>query len=306
MEYRRKTVSYAKWGYIFLIPFFLVYIVFSLIPLVSTFYYSFFEYYRSGLTQVGPNFVGLANFKAIFESDLLKYMANTGIIWIIGFIPQIAVSLLLAVWFTDSRLKLKATGFFKSVVYMPNLIMAAAVAMLFFALFSDSGPVNNILVNLGILEEPFRFFTSTWGTRLLIAAMNFIMWFGNTTILFMAGIMGIDTALFEAAEIDGAKPWKIFTHITIPSIRPILVYVIITSMIGGIQMFDLPQVLTNAKGTPDRTTLTLIMFLNNHLFSKNYGMAGALSVILFITTAIISSIQFGIMSKGLFQSKGGK
>src|SRR5690554_1246138 len=103
MEYRRKTVSYAKWGYIFLIPFFLVYIVFSLIPLVSTFYYSFFEYYRSGLTQVGPNFVGLANFKAIFESDLLKYMANTGIIWIIGFIPQIAVSLLLAVWFTDSR-----------------------------------------------------------------------------------------------------------------------------------------------------------------------------------------------------------
>ncbi len=306
MEYKRKTVSYAKWGYIFLIPFFLVYIIFSLIPLLSTFYYSFFEYYMSGLKQIGPTFVGLANFRAIFESDLLKYMANTGIMWIIGFIPQIAVSLLLAVWFTDSRLKLKATGFFKSVVYLPNLIMAAAVAMLFFTLFSDSGPVNNILINLGMIEGPYRFLTYTWSTRLLIAAMNFIMWFGNTTILLMAGIMGIDTALFEAAEIDGAKSWKIFTHITIPSIRPILIYVIITSMIGGIQMFDLPQVLTNGKGTPDRTTMTIIMFLNNHLFSKNYGMAGALSVILFVITAIISSVQFSIMSKGMFQSKGGK
>lgn len=260
----------------------------------------------SGLKQIGPTFVGLANFRAIFESDLLKYMANTGIMWIIGFIPQIAVSLLLAVWFTDSRLKLKATGFFKSVVYLPNLIMAAAVAMLFFTLFSDSGPVNNILINLGMIEGPYRFLTYTWSTRLLIAAMNFIMWFGNTTILLMAGIMGIDTALFEAAEIDGAKSWKIFTHITIPSIRPILIYVIITSMIGGIQMFDLPQVLTNGKGTPDRTTMTIIMFLNNHLFSKNYGMAGALSVILFVITAIISSVQFSIMSKGMFQSKGGK
>ena len=306
MEYKRKTVSYAKWGYIFLIPFFLVYIIFSLIPLLSTFYYSFFEYYMSGLKQIGPTFVGLANFRAIFESDLLKYMANTGIMWIIGFIPQIAVSLLLAVWFTDSRLKLKATGFFKSVVYLPNLIMAAAVAMLFFTLFSDSGPVNNILINLGMIEGPYRFLTYTWSTRLLIAAMNFIMWFGNTTILLMAGIMGIDTALFEAAEIDGAKSWKIFTHITIPSIRPILIYVIITSMIGGIQMFDLPQVLTNGKGAPDRTTMTMIMFLNNHLFSKNYGMAGALSVILFVITAIISSVQFSIMSKGMFQSKGGK
>lgn len=306
MEYKRKTVSYAKWGYIFLIPFFLVYIIFSLIPLLSTFYYSFFEYYMSGLKQIGPTFVGLANFRAIFESDLLKYMANTGIMWIIGFIPQIAVSLLLAVWFTDSRLKLKATGFFKSVVYLPNLIMAAAVAMLFFTLFSDSGPVNNILINLGMIEGPYRFLTYTWSTRLLIAAMNFIMWFGNTTILLMAGIMGIDTALFEAAEIDGAKSWKIFTHITIPSIRPILIYVIITSMIGGIQMFDLPQVLTNGKGAPDRTTMTIIMFLNNHLFSKNYGMAGALSVILFVITAIISSVQFSIMSKGMFQSKGGK
>lgn len=303
---KRKTVSYAKWGYIFLIPFFAVYIIFSFIPLVSTFYYSFFENYMSGLKQIGPNFVGLENYKAILNGDLLKYINNTVMIWLMGFIPQILLSLLLAIWFTDLRLRLKATGFFKTVIYMPNLIMAAAFSMLFYTMFADSGPVNSILVNLGILDRPFRFMTSVWATRGLIAGMNFLMWFGNTTILLMAAIMGIDGALFEAAAIDGAKSWNIFTNITIPTIKPILIYVVITSMIGGIQMFDIPQIFTNGKGTPDRSSMTLIMYLNNHLFSKNYGMAGALSVILFLITSILSIAVFTSMTKGITKKRGGK
>ena len=117
--------------------------------------------------------------------------------------------------------------------------------------------------------------------------MNFLMWFGNTTILLMAAVMGISPSLFEAAELDGCTPRQTFFRITLPMIRPILVYVLITSMIGGLQMFDVPQILTNGKGTPDRTSMTLIMYLNNHLFSKNYGMAGAVSVILFIICAIL-------------------
>ena len=303
---KHKSVSYAKWGYIFLIPFFAVYIIFSFIPLVSTFYYSFFENYRSGLMQIGPNFVGLENYKVILSGDLLKYISNTLIMWVMGFIPQILLSLLLAIWFTDFRLRLKATGFFKTIIYMPNLIMATAFSMLFFALFADRGPINNILLDLGILNTPFRFLTSVWATRGLISGMNFLMWFGNTTIVLMAGIMGIDKALFEAAAIDGAKSWKIFTHITIPTIKPILIYVIITSMIGGVQMFDIPQILTNGKGTPDRSSMTIIMFLNNHLFSKNYGLAGALSVILFILTSILSIAVFTSTTKGIVMKKGGK
>jgi multiple sugar transport system permease protein len=260
----------------------------------------------SGLTQVGPRFVGFDNFRAILNADLLQYTENTLIMWLIGFVPQIILSLLLAVWFTDLRLRLRATSLFKTVIYMPNLIMAAAFSMLFFALFSDGGPVNNILVEMGILQEPFRFMTSVWATRGLVAGMNFLMWFGNTTILLMAAIMGIDSALFEAAAIDGATSWKIFTKITIPTIRPIMLYVWITSMIGGIQMFDVPQILTNGKGTPDRSTMTLIMYLNNHLFSKNYGMAGALSVVLFIFTSILSIAVFVVMTKSMSQKKGGK
>ena len=124
--------------------------------------------------------------------------------------------------------------------------------------------------------------------------MNCLMWFGNTTILLMAGMMGIDTNLFEAAEVDGATSTQVFFKITLPLLRPILVYVIITSLIGGLQLFDVPQLLTNGTGDPMRSPMTLIMFLNKHLFSKNYGMAGALSVVLFIMTGILSLIVFKV------------
>ena len=110
----------------------------------------------------------------------------------------------------------------------------------------------------------------------------------------MAGMMGIDTSLFEAAEVDGATSGQIFFKITLPLLRPILVYVLVTSLLGGLQLFDVPQILTNGTGDPVRSTMTMIMYLNRHLFSKNYGMAGALSVVLFIITAILSLVVFKV------------
>ena len=293
-----KVVSYNKWGYIFLIPFVVVYLIFQLVPLASTIYNSLFENYRSGLTQVGPNFVGFANFAKLFTSgDIWIYLKNTMIMWILGFVPQILVSLLLGAWFSDPSLRLKGQRFFKTVIYLPNLIMASAFAMLFFTLFADSGPINSILIRVGLLHSPFKFMSNIWSVRFLVAFMNFLMWFGNTTILLMAGMMGIDTALFEAASVDGATSTQVFFRVTLPLLRPILLYVMITSLIGGLQMFDVPQILTNGTGDPARTSMTLIMYLNKHLFSKNYGMGGALSVLLFIVTGILSLIVFRINSR---------
>ena len=108
----------------------------------------------------------------------------------------------------------------------------------------------------------------------------------------MAAIMGISPEIFEAAELDGCGSVKRFFSITLPLIRPILAYTLITSIIGGLQMFDVPQILTNGQGSPDRTSMTLIMFLNNHLKSRNYGMAGALSVFLFIVSGILCFIVY--------------
>ena len=294
---KRKSISYSKWGYIFLIPFFATFIVFTLIPLANTFYNSFFENYTKGLEDVGPNFIGFQNYVRIFTKENLgKYLGNTVIMWVLGFVPQIVVSLLLAVWFTDLNLKIKGQGFFKTVIYMPNLIMASSFAMLFFVLFSDAGPVNSLLETLGIGK--YRFLTYAPGTRGLVALMNFMMWFGNTTILLMSGVMGIDTALYEASQIDGANGWQTFWRITIPLLRPIMAYTLITSMIGGLQMFDVPQILTKGSGTPNRMSMTVIMKLNNYLgTSYNYGMGGALSVILFVITAILSLFVFRALTR---------
>lgn len=289
---KRKYLSYAKWGYIFIIPFFLSFFIFSLIPLVDTIRYSFYEYYRSGIKEIGPNFVGLENYRSLLESDLLKYAGNTLILWLIGFVPQIVIALLLANWFTDMRLKIRGKQFFKVVIYLPNLIMASAFAMLFFALFSNSGPINSILMSLGITDAPIDFMGTTFGTRALIGLMNFLMWFGNTTIILMAAIMGVDPGLYEAAQLDGASSTTMFWRITIPLIRPLLVYTLITSLIGGLQMFDVPQVLTNGKGDPNGSTNTIIMYLNQHLYSKNYGTAGAISVLMFLLCAVLCVIIY--------------
>ena len=298
MKKKSKAVRYNKWGYIFLLPFIIVYVIFQLIPMVTTIYNSFFENYLSGLTQIGPNFVGLANYKKLFsDGDIWVYAKNTMVMWIMCFIPQIFLSLLLGAWFSDVSLKLKGQRFFKTVMYLPNLIMASAFAMLFYAIFADQGPINNMLNSMGL--PTYRFLAEVAGARGLIALMNFLMWFGNTTIILMAAIMGVDPCLFEAARIDGANSRQIFGKITLPLIKPILAYTLITSLIGGIQMFDVPQILTNGNGNPDRTSMTAIMYLNKHLYSKNYGMAGALSVILFIITAVLSIFVFKYVTKDM-------
>ena len=299
-----RGISYAKWGYLFILPFFTAYILFTLIPQLMTFWNSLFMNYRDGLTQVGPKFVGLDNYVKLFSPDnsgsigMLRYFANTMVLWLMGAVPQILTALLLAVFFTSYRLNIRGQQFFKTVIYMPNLIMASAFSMLFFTLFSPVGPVNQVLIASGFADKAIDFLNIKISVRVLISLMNFLMWFGNTTILLMAGIQGIDQSLFEAAESDGANSVQVFFRVTLPLLSPILVYTIITAMIGGLQMFDVPQVLTNGKGTPDRASMTMVMYLNNYLkTSRNYGMAGAVSVVLFIVSAALSLFVYNTLSK---------
>lgn len=298
---RHKMVSYSKYGYIFLVPFFVIFALFSLYPLIQTIIFSFTEYYygNGGILKVGPRFNGFDNYATLLADPdispyIWKYFGNTMIIWICGFIPQIIVSLLLAIWFTDARLKLKFGGFFKAVMYMPNLVMASAFGMLFLMLFSLTGPVNQILEAAGI--SPVKFLESAGWNRGIIAFINWLMWFGNTTILLMSGIMGIDESIFESARLDGSSGTKTFWHITFPLLLPIFVYVLITSLIGGIQLFDVAQIFTASKGGPDQSAMTIMMYLYRLITSsKNYGLAGAVSVLLFLLTCVLSIIIFKVM-----------
>ena len=149
----------------------------------------------------------------------------------------------------------------------------------------------------GILDASFDFFSNRITVRGLVAFMNFLMWFGNTTIVLMAGIMGIDQSLFESATIDGANPVQVFFRVTFPLLMPIFVYCLITAMIGGIQMFDVPQVLTKGDGLPNGMSRTLVMYLNSYFgTNRDYGMAGALSVYIFVMTSVLGFFVYRRLS----------
>ncbi len=303
---RKSKINYNKWGLRFVMPFIVIYVVFSLIPLLSTFVYSFFEYYfrYGGLEKVGPNFTFLDNYVKVFsEGKFFVYLGNTLIMWIMGFVPQLVVSLLLALWFTSTRLNIKGQGTYKTVMYMPNLVMASAFSLLFLRLFSNNGPVTNMLFNSGLLNESFSFVDRVWPTRGLIAFMNFLMWFGNTTILLMAGIMGIDQTVIESAQVDGANSFQTFSKIILPLLKPILLFVMITSLVGGVQMFDLPTIFTSATGGPKQGAMTIMMYISDLLsISKQYGLAGAVSTVLFVITATISLTFFYFFNKDEIKS----
>lgn len=294
---KKKSFSYAKYGYLFSIPFIVVYAIFSLYPTINTALLAFSD--AKGVQSLTSwNFLPLEdlfkNFKVIFKTPLfLKSIQNTLILWVVNFIPQIALALLLTAWFTSRRDKLRGQGFFKVVFYMPNIITAASIAMLFNKLFAyPTGPVNSLLQSLGLIDEPVNFLLSGGTTRGIISFIQFWMWYGSTMIVLISGVLGISPDLFEAAELDGATNSQMFWKITIPNMKTIILYTLITSMIGGLNMYDVPQLFN--KGNPANSTLTVNMFIYNQAYSGSfmYARAAAASMVMFVITAILSLFVF--------------
>ena len=245
--------------------------------------------------------MGIALQKAISlvvsaDAELLNILRVTAQMSLKSSLIALLLGVPLGIWLGDNRFPGRGVLLVlnRTLMGMPPVVCG----LLFYMLFSNVGPINQILTQLGWIDAPIDFFNIRFTVRGLICLMNFLMWFGNTTILLMAGIMGIDQSLFEAANIDGATSLQVFFKVTLPLLMPILVYTVITALIGGLQMFDVPQVLTNALGTPNRTSTTLVMYLNNYLkTSKNYGMSGAISVVIFVITGLLSLVVFKSLTK---------
>ena len=294
---KNKSFSYAKSGYLFSIPFVVVYAIFSLYPTINTALLGFTNAKgMTGLTdweflEWGSLF---KNFQQVLKNPIfIKSLKNTIILWVVNFIPQISLALILTAWFTSRRNELKGQGLMKVIFYMPNIITAASIALLFNKLFAyPVGPVNSLLQSLGILDAPTDFLTSSSSTRGIISFIQFWMWYGHTMIILISGVLGINPELYEAAELDGASGSQMFWKITIPNLKTILLYTMITSMIGGLNMYDIPQLFN--KGNPANSTLTTNMYIYNQAFSGSYmyARAAAASMIMFIIIAIASIFVF--------------
>nr|WP_321306194.1 sugar ABC transporter permease [uncultured Sphaerochaeta sp.] len=282
------------WGYIFITPFFLTFIIFNLYPILYTFQLSFQQW--DGFRQA--QYLGLANWERLFkDGTFLLTLFNTLFIWIMDFIPQLGTALLLAMIFTFFRIK--GMGFLRAVYYLPNLITAASIGLLFNLLLNgDKAPINQLLVSLHIPNAPFAFFKNGILAQLVASYILWWMWFGYTTVIVMAGVTSIDPCLYEAAELDGATKVQTFFKITIPLIRPTMVYLTITSIIGGMQIFDVPSTLTNISGDPQKALLTTSMYVYNQGFRNNsFGYASSLSVALFLIIAILSFVSLKTIQK---------
>lgn len=295
-----KNDKYAHYGYLFILPFFVVMAIFIIYPILNTFYLSFTKW--EGAT-VAPKWIGLQNYKRLIEDItsgglFLKSIKNTWILWICNAIPQFVGALALAVLLTDRHNKIKGKELFRAIFYLPNLITMASVGALFyFMLGYPSGTLNDVLTSLHILKEPFYFLQSVWATRLSVSTILTWMWFGYTMIIFIAGIKGIPEELFEAATVDGATKWQVFKSITLPQLRPIMTYQVVTSIIGGLSMYDIPQVLTDGTGAPLNSVTTMVMHIYKHGFTNyNLGYASTVAMGLFLHIFIVVAIAIRLIN----------
>lgn len=274
------------YGYIFIAPFIIAFLTFGLYPIVNTFYLSFTD---ATLMSKSYEVVGLKNFQVLFATPtFMNAIKNTWLIWLLNFIPQIGVALLLSVWFTSVRLRIKGVGFWRAIYFLPNLLMPASIAALFFSLFGYYGPVNQFMVRMGLLPEAMQFLQDATVARGLVIFIQWWMWFGPTIILLMAGMTSIPLSLYESAMIDGATERQMFMYITVPLLKPILVYIFITSLVGGMQLFDIPFLLTDGRGGPSGSIMTnnILMYLKFASSKGHIGSASAVGVLVFVMTCV--------------------
>ncbi len=289
-------MSYARYGYLFALPFIIIFLIFTLYPTIYTFVLGFTDAHGVGnetnfLEAPFDNFRRILNNKTFMTS-----LRNTVVIWIMNFIPQITLAMVLTAWFTARRITVKGQGFFKVLFYMPNIITAATIAILFNALFGyPTGPINEILVSLHIRESGYNFFVNKSASQIIVAFIQFWIWYGSTMIVLISGVLGISPDIYEAADIDGANGFQTFFQITLPNLKTVLLYTLVTSLIGGLNMFDIPKLFN--KGGPDNATLTTSVFIYDLAYTGKqlFARAAAASVLMFIIISVCSAFLFWLM-----------
>ncbi len=271
-----------KYAYFYITPFFIVFLIFSLFPILYSFVLSFCD---MDVLSGRFTFVGMRNYQRLFESGyFFKSIGNTLLIWIMSIIPQLGIAFILALilsnkWFRGRFL-------LRNIYYFPNLVTPVTIGLLFGAMFSyPGGAVNNIITMLGL--EAVDFQNNQMLARMVIAIA--ICWknFGFNIIYFTAGINSISDDVLEAAEVDGASNWQKITRITLPLMRPILIYVLVTSVIGGLQMFDESHLVF--KSVPGDATVTMVKYLYDSAFERfQFGYAAAVAYGIFVIIIIAS------------------
>ncbi|PNI07603.1 ABC transporter permease [Arthrobacter sp. AFG7.2] len=283
---RRNTLI----GWTFILPNFLGFLAFTLIPVIAAFALSFMEW----TSFTAPRWVGLENFQRMFQSDTFWVALRNTVVYALGHVPlTMALALLLAMLLNR---KLKGIGFFRVAIFFPYITSLVAVAVVWNMLFSpDSGPINQFLNSIGIAETPGWTSSSDWAMPAVIITS---VWrdMGYYMVLYLAGLQAIPGELYEAAEVDGASPWQRFWNVTIPSLRPTTFFVVVMLTVSSFKVFDLIVVMTN--GGPGRSTTVLSQLIYQEGIGEGkFGYSSAISLVLFLIVLTVTVLQFKIQQR---------
>jgi cellobiose transport system permease protein len=277
-------------GYAFISPFFIVFGVFGLFPLLFTFWVSLHDWNLLG----DKSWVGMENYQALLSDDhFWNALVNTLGIFVVATVPQLLVALVLAQLLNQ---RLRARTLWRMGVLLPNITSIAAVGIIFTLLFArDFGLVNYLLGHLGV-DEPINWQQHRWSSWLAISTMVDWRWTGYNALIFLAALQAVPKELYEAAEIDGASPVKQFRHITVPMLRPTIVFVTLISTIGGIQLFTEPLLFNSGAnaitGGTTRQFQTLTMYVYEKAFTgQEFGYASSIAWVMFLVIAVVGLIN---------------
>lgn len=288
-----KSVSYRKYGYFFVIPFILFFLMFTLYPTLYTFIISFTNTAGFNPNKIGQ-FVWFKTYASVLK-DLTFWnsILRTLKIWGVNVVLQFGLALFIAALFNDQSLKIKGQGAFKFAYYLPNIITAATIGLLVRQAMEANGAVNVILSKYVKGWQRREFLLDPTISQMTVSLVLTWIWYGNTMIVLLAGMAGINPTLYEAARIDGANSVQQFFYITLPLLRTILLYAFITSLAGGLQMYDVPFFFNPNSNTQ---TVAIKIYIWGFTGTNQYGKAAAGSIIMLIFTMLISSVLFGLMN----------
>lgn len=280
--------------YIMISPFYILFIAFSLFPILFSLYLAFHSW--DGL---GPmEFVGLRNFRNLLTDDpeFWQSVGNTFVIWFLSTVPQLFAALVIAFLLNAAFMRFK--DFYRAVYFLPNITSIVAVAIIFGSFFgSQFGLINGLLQTVGLpriewINDPF------W-VKVAISLMVIWRWSGYNAIIYLAGLQSIPNDLYEAATIDGASRMQQFFSITLPLLKPIILFTVILSTIGGMQLFTEPLILVGNTGGATKGGLTLVLYLYNQAFGNQmFGYASAVAWMLFLIIGIFSFVNWKFVSRG--------
>ncbi|MHB8063387.1 MAG: carbohydrate ABC transporter permease [Ruminiclostridium sp.] len=296
-----KTISKKSAPYLFMAPYFLLFIAFSLLPIIFTLYVSLNDW--NGYE--GMKFVGLDNYKRMLENgEFLLSLKNTLII-ILFLIPLQLILAIIIAYMINSKL-VRHKNLFKTAVFAPYLTIPIAAGLLWSFLFDgNSGTINYILQDLHIIKEPIDWLLKPMLAKGVIAVIMLWRYLGYSVLFFIAGFVSIPEELYEAARVDGARAWNNFWNISLPMIKPIIIYMVITSLIGGFQTFDEPNIIYTQgnylfgpySGGPDGAAMTMVMLMSKGAFLNNqYGYGSAVAYGMFLVIAIFSIMSLRFMN----------